>query len=385
MGHLTAGGRYVLLGLRLGRHVDGLVDSYYGPPELAAEAAAGAPVPAAELADEAAALLAAVPDGWLTDQLEGLRTYALVLAGESISYADEVERCYGVRPVRTSDQVYAEAHERLDEVLPGSGSLFERREAWRLAHAVPARSLVPAFRAVVADLRARADRLFGLPAGEEVLVEEVRDEPWWAFNYYLGGLASRVVLNLDVPTTGPDIVKLAAHEAYAGHHLEHAWKEQVLVRDRGLLEESIALVPTPQSLVSEGIAETGEGLLLDEQAREEVQALLAGHGIVYDAERAERLAVALEALRPLAVDAALQLYEEGHSPAEVQAYVEHWGLRTPEQAARTTRFVTDPTWRAYPITYSAGRDLCRSFVGDNPLRFRTLLTEQVRVGELAPA
>ena len=27
--------RYLTLGLRLGRHVDGLVDSYYGPAELA--------------------------------------------------------------------------------------------------------------------------------------------------------------------------------------------------------------------------------------------------------------------------------------------------------------------------------------------------------------
>ena len=27
---------YLQLGLRLGRHVDGLVDAYYGPPELAA-------------------------------------------------------------------------------------------------------------------------------------------------------------------------------------------------------------------------------------------------------------------------------------------------------------------------------------------------------------
>ena len=28
--------RYLALGLRLGRHVDGFVDAYYGPPELAA-------------------------------------------------------------------------------------------------------------------------------------------------------------------------------------------------------------------------------------------------------------------------------------------------------------------------------------------------------------
>ena len=42
-----------------------------------------------------------------------------------------------------------------------------------------------------------------LPAGEGLELEAVTDEPWWAFNYYLGDLRSRVVLNVDVPTTGP--------------------------------------------------------------------------------------------------------------------------------------------------------------------------------------
>jgi len=33
----TIAERYVRVGLRLGRHVEGIVDSYCGPPELAAE------------------------------------------------------------------------------------------------------------------------------------------------------------------------------------------------------------------------------------------------------------------------------------------------------------------------------------------------------------
>jgi len=49
------------------------------------------------------------------------------------------------------------------------------------------------------------------------------------------------------------------------------------------------------------------------------------------------------------------------------------------------RFVTDPTWRAYVITYSAGRDLCRAYVDGDPGRLRTLLTEHVRVGDLLAA
>ncbi|HZB70808.1 MAG TPA: hypothetical protein VE395_01650, partial [Acidimicrobiales bacterium] len=50
--------RYLSLGLALGRHVDGLVDAYYGPPELARRAEEGPPRPPAALADEARALLA---------------------------------------------------------------------------------------------------------------------------------------------------------------------------------------------------------------------------------------------------------------------------------------------------------------------------------------
>ena len=84
---MTVHESYLLLGLRLGRHVDGLVDAYFGPPELAEEANAGEPVPPEELAAEADALLAVVEDGWLADLLRGVRTYAGVLAGDVDSAA----------------------------------------------------------------------------------------------------------------------------------------------------------------------------------------------------------------------------------------------------------------------------------------------------------
>jgi hypothetical protein len=41
----------------------------------------------------------------LRDQVVGPRTYAGVLAGESGSYADEVEGCYGVRATYTDEAV----------------------------------------------------------------------------------------------------------------------------------------------------------------------------------------------------------------------------------------------------------------------------------------
>src|SRR5262249_62215203 len=66
---------YLLLGLRLGRHVDGLVDAYYGPPELKDRVDSETLTEAAVLVEQGDVLLEALGDGWLRDQARGLRTY----------------------------------------------------------------------------------------------------------------------------------------------------------------------------------------------------------------------------------------------------------------------------------------------------------------------
>jgi hypothetical protein len=374
------------LGLRLGKHVDGLVDSYYGPPELQEQVDAEGQVDVAQLAADADALLAELPDGWLADQVHGCATYAHVLAGDEISYSDEVEGCYGVRPTRVAETVYEEVHARLDELLPSGGSLFERREAWRDRHLCPGDKAVAVLNDLLPVLRARTSSLVDLPPGERLTLEPVQDEPWWAFNYYQGNLQSRVVLNTDVSTSGLDALHLAAHEVYPGHHTEHALKEQLLARDQGLIEETMQLVPTPQAVLSEGIAEAGLDIVLDEAGREEAYEIIRSHGIhLDDPPLAEQIATDADGLGTVGLNAALMIHEDGVSQAEAAAYVEKWGLVTPERARRAIRFVTDPTWRAYVITYTAGQELCNAYIGGDPARLRALLTEHVRIGDLLAA
>jgi hypothetical protein len=375
--------RYLVLGLRLGKHVDGLVDAYYGPPELQAQVDAEETIDPAQLAADADALLSELDDGWLADQVHGCATYAHVLAGDQISYSDEVEGCYGVRPRRGADSAYAEVHARLDELLPGDGTLFERRQAWRERHRCAGDQTVAVLDDLLQIVRSCTSRLLELPPGEGLTVDPVQDEPWWAFNYYQGNLRSRVVLNTDIPTSGRDLLRLAGHEVYPGHHTEHALKEQLLMRDQGRIEEGIQLVPTPQALLSEGIAEAGLEIVLDDEAKEEAYAIIRRHGIhLDDPGLVEQIATTFEGLGNVGVDAALMIHEEGASVSEAEAYVEKWNLVTSEQARQSVRFITDPTWRAYAITYSAGRELCRAYIGGDPARLRTLLTEHVRVGEL---
>ena len=396
---------YLTLGLRLGRHIDGMVDAYYGPPERSASVSAEA-MPAPErLVSDAKSLLAAIDSGgaldpvasgrigedsaapgrrhWLRAQVVGLLTTARKLAGESLGYADEVEACYGVRPARVDDEVFSEAHRMLDEVLPGSGPLAERLVTWRESHAVPVDRLHDAISSLAEDLRERTHRLFGLPDGEHVEFELVTDQPWSGFNYYLGDLQSRVAVNTDLPVLSTGLAHLVAHESYPGHHTEHSRKEVGLVRHRRWWEESIFLVGTPQCLLAEGLADLGLEVVMGHRP----EAIVADHlrplDIRYDAEVVAAVSEAGEALGAVRQNAAFRLHVDGADPETVTDEVARWGLLSPGRAAKSVEFLTHPTWRAYLTCYVEGLPLCRSYVGGDPARFERLLSEQMTPDVLA--
>jgi hypothetical protein len=289
--------RYLRLGLQLGRHVEGIVDAYYGPPELAAAVDAEPPVDPRALVSAAEGLLDELEDGWLRDQVVGLRTYAGALAGESGSYADEVEGCYGVRPTYTDEAVFTAAHERLAELLPGDEPLAERYERWQDSIRVPPAQVERTVTAVVEQARAWTRRLVELPEDEGVVLEIVRDRPWLAFCEYLGGMRSSIAVNVDLSMSAVELLRLTSHETYPGHHVERSIKDQLLVRGRGLLEETLVLVPTPQSLVSEGIAELAPAVLLEGDGGAALTAVLQDAGIELDLAQALAVERALEPCR----------------------------------------------------------------------------------------
>ncbi|MCU4187042.1 hypothetical protein K6U06_21940 [Acidiferrimicrobium sp. IK] len=383
--------RYIRLGLAVGRHIDGMVDAYYGPPEIAAQAAAGAPESPAALVGQASRLVADLRgdrslDGprrrWLEAQARGVHTTARILAGEPLGYLDEVEAAYGVRPRYVEEDELAAAHRRLDAALPGTGAVAERYVAWREAQVVPAERLQQAVVSLAEDFRERTDRLFGLPEGEHVDFELVTGQPWSGFNYYLGGLRSRVAINTDLPVLSTSLGHLVAHEAYPGHHTEHTRKEVGLVRGRHQLEESVFLVGTPQCLLAEGLADLG----LEVIAGRRPEAVLAAHlhplGIPYDADTVAEVGEAGEVLGAVRGNAAIMLHDRGTTADEASDYIARWSLTTKARADKAVEFLMDPTWRAYVYCYIEGVALCRRFVAGDPARFARLISEQLIPADL---
>jgi hypothetical protein len=385
---------YLELGLALGRHIEGMVDAYYGPPELKAKVDAEPLRSPVELEARARRLLADLETDdsvvahrrrYLSGQVKGLRTTAAKLAGASIGYLDEVEACYGVRPAKIDEEEFEAAHRRLDAVLPGSGPLHERYIGWRETQVVPPETLSAAVASLADDLRDRTKRLFGLPEGERVDFEQVTNEPWSGFNYYLGGLHSRVVINVDLPVLSTSLGHLVAHEAYPGHHTEHSRKEVGLVRRRRQLEETIFLVGTPQCLLAEGLADLGLEVVAGARPEPMVASHLRPLGIPYDADLVAEIATAGETLNAVRANAAVLLHDGGLDEQQVIDYLARWGLSSRVRAEKAVSFLADPTWRAYIFCYVEGVALCRRFVGSDPARFERLISEQLLPEDLQAA
>jgi hypothetical protein len=380
--------RYLLLGLQLGQHIDGLVDAYYGPAELAERVRSQPLVPPAEIAREAAVLRKDVADigdpqraRWLSAQLEGAAASAERLAGRPITYVEEIRRCYGIDLEPASEDELADAHLQLERLVPGTGSLRERYVAWRRTQEMPPDAVLPALEAVNREIRARTNTLYGLPEGEVVEMELVSNQPWSGFNYYLGGLRSRIAINTDVPVRPQFLVLAAAHEMYPGHHTEHAWKEALLVRGRDFLEESIFLIGTPQSLIAEGIATCALGAL-GAAAEYACAALLADMGWGYDVDLARAVRAVERPLSRAWHNFALMVHEYGRDVDEARAFVNRWVLDSEEEIAKRIEFVLHPVWRAYIVVYAVGERLVEAWTHGDPGRYRRLLTEQLTTVDL---
>ena len=382
---------YLRLCLRIGRHIEGFVDAYYGPDDLRRA------VEAEEII-EAPALIASIHNlkeslddcdlevqrvRWLSAQLDALTCVTERLSGVEMQWSEEVRRCFGVAPERFPEEVFEEAHALLDGILEGGGELATRYQAWLDANSVPRDSLKAALEVLGLDFRQRTANRFPLPGGEAVEYEIVEDAPWLAYNWYLGGLRSRIEVNVGVPVDMVALPVFVAHEAYPGHHTEQCIKEALLVREEGCLELTAPVVAAPEMLISEGIASLAlDQVLQDDPSEDFLVDLLARVGLKYRAEEAAVVRKSEEILTGVLVNSARLLHEEDRSEEEVLDYICQWSLRDRDYAANLLRFISDPVWRAYPSTYTDGPRVCRAFVEASPDGFRRLLTEQLTVSEV---
>jgi len=171
-----------------------------------------------------------------------------------------------------------------------------------------------------------------------------------------------------------------AHEAYAGHHTEHAIKEAALYRAQGRAEHCIQLLLAPECVLSEGIADSALDLIWDRAERAAFlrDELYPAAGLPdVDVGLQMQIEQASEGLSSVGNNAALLLHRDGRPADEVQRYVERWGLRTPKEAAQSMKFMQNPLFRSYIFNYAMGKELLAPLLAgpDAVANFRRLLSE----------
>ena len=225
---------YVEFSLTIGEKEEGYIDAYYGPPEIQAKAkaAAGHRLRPPQLIERTDALrpglptLSAEADGldarrarFLTAQLTAAQTRLRMLAGEKLSFEEEALGLFGVRPrlqpLTSFDPVLA----KIEALVPGSGPLAERVEAFQSRFTIPPENAEAGIRRRDRRMQARTIRHIALPEGEKFDLAFVTGKSWSGYNYYQGSYHSRIEVNTDLPIRICRAVDLGCHEGYPGHHV----------------------------------------------------------------------------------------------------------------------------------------------------------------------
>jgi hypothetical protein len=368
--------RYVVLVLALGRHDPNYVDAYYGPDSLKAIAAHDS-LAVGQIRAAAESLITIlgdrVPDyadslvrlrhKYLRTQLGSLAARAGSLEGKRLKFDQEAKALYDVTPPHLSNAHFDSLLARLDLLLPGRGPLPQRYARFRDSTMIPAARVDTVFRTAIAACRARTMAHLTLPQDERFDLEYVTGTPWNAYNWYKGGYHSVIQVNRDFPIAVDRAIDLACHEGYPGHHVYDAMLERALVRGRGWVEVSVSPLFSPQSLIAEGSANFGIDMAFPASERTDFERdslfPLAGLNPAL-AERNAAVRIVMERLNYARNEVARRYLDGELDAAGARAAMGRYWLQTPDQAARTLRFIE--TYRSYVINYNLGRDLVAAWV-----------------------
>lgn len=388
---------YLRLALSIDRHFPGYVDAYYGPAEIKTALEAADPLPVTDLRIMAQRLQAEVPPddparaGYLGATLRAMNCSLDLIAGETENYLDEVQRIYDISPALVDEAVFEAAGRELDTVLPPGApgeSLADRLEHHRRLFEIDTAAALPLLDLARIETRSRTISHFKLPEDESVEVTLTSNQPWSAYNWYLGQGRSHIEFNTDLPLSTANLLGTFAHEGYPGHHTEAILKEQVLYYGKGYAEQSVMILHSPAAVIAEGIATTALEMIFSDGSHYDWNrdVLFPAAGLSGAAlEAADRLPAISEAMkksRQVTGNAAI-LYHSGRLNREQTIdYIQTYNLTTPARAEKSFSFLAHPLYRSYIFTYSEGYALIDR-QQDKESVFQRLLSEQVLPSELA--
>jgi len=307
---------YVRVALKLAQHDATLVEAWRGPEAFEP----GPRVPAAESLKDIVELQrqldTAMPDlssaaeeargRYLTWQLRGLRFAAERQMGRAAGIDEQGRDEFRLIFTTVDAAAIQRTLSELDRLLAGPGSLVDRLMALRRRTSIPHDRKAAVMDIALEACRAAVAPLLTLPADEKITVLFRKNMGWDAYAQYPGNHHTILDINDDGPLDVARAFRLACHEGYPGHHVQHLLIDRWY--DEGRRPE-LGLTPAfgRHLLLLEGAAEVGADLALpaDRRAALYRERLLPAAGLApADADLLARIDDLLPALLPVVTDVA---------------------------------------------------------------------------------
>lgn len=275
---------------------------------------------------------------YTTEMLDSLRALLRTFGDSKISYAERVERCLRVPHNPVSEETLASYRQTIARALTqlgyGGKDFSAELVRWENEQRVPDDLVLTTLQEFLDKARERTfDKMFLFPDGM-LKPNGVRNVPFSAYCDYPG---RKLNLNLDFGYTRFGLKHLATHEAFPGHYVHLAVREEKTRNGEMPLDASLVVTSCASSPLFEGIAENGIDFLDWVEGPE------------------DELGLALNRLRSAArINAAWMIHGENRPLSEVVAYLMTTCFETRTWAESRTQFLIHPLRSPFIYAYWCG-------------------------------
>ena len=370
---------YVRLALEIGMFDKNFIDAYYGPDSLKPQSKdlifsqtvfEHLDKKTNSLLDELESLsdfpaneLERLRYNFLYKQLLACKTKIYLLNGMNLTFDEELKSLYDIEIDYKDEKYFDSELAKLDNILPGKGSIYERYISFRNKFQVPESKVQEIFEFAIKECRRRTNDFIKLPPNERFELKLVKGQTWSAYNWFKGNSFSLIEINTDLPIYVERDVDLAAHEGYPGHHVHHTMMEWNIYKRRNWIEFSVYLLFSPQSVIAEGIASYAPEILFteDERIQFEKEFIFPLAGL--DTSQVELYYEVMSIINKLnySLNNSAKNYLDGNwSEKRTIDWIKKYNLKTEDSAKKFLDFIK--TYRSYVVNYSAGYDLIKYII-----------------------
>jgi hypothetical protein len=277
---------------------------------------------------------------FVAEMLDSLRVAVAGFAGHELPYTERVERGLRTPADGASPEIMKSYRVTIAECLRelgfGKGSLGERVTRWETANRVPPDDVPDVLNELLREAARRtAEQVLPLPLADLAMTAVgLHDQP---FSAYCDSPNRRLLVNLDYVYTRSALKHLACHEAFPGHLLHIALREQRAQAGLMPADAPLVMVNSASSAIFEGIGENGIYFLDWVEGPE------------------DRLGMALSRLRSAArCNAALMIHRDGAPLDRARAYLTDTCFVGPAWVESRLAFLTHKLRAPFIFAYWCG-------------------------------